>query len=218
MSGPSVPLAILTAIGVSAGGLVAWIAVAPAAPEHVEAVVDEDHDDARVSTVTGPERHHDHDHGPHDLHGDEDATTGRGHDVWLDEPPLGPLPRRPSAIIATSEAAVVGYLEAAYRITADDADIRHRRHHGWLHPDAPGRTGGIWTDDPPPDGVQRTVEFVTLELHGASDTGAAWRVVFRLWDGDDLHAERTRYVTSRLGPDDGWLVLTETVDLDPVAH
>lgn len=146
------------------------------------------------------------------------ATPGRQGDVWVDELPLGPLPDSTPPDADSSQDAVAGYLTAAHTVTADDADIRHRRHHPWLHESAPGRTGGHWTDEPPADGVTRTVEIVELDLHAAAEAGAAWRVTYRLWDGDELHAERTRYVATRQEADGRWLVVAETTELEPVAH
>lgn len=141
-----------------------------------------------------------------------------GKDVWLDEPPLGPLPEGSTAHATTSQAAVVGYLEAAHTVDAEDAEVRHRRHHPWMHPAAPGRTGGIWTPDPPDAGVTRRVEILEMDLVASAEHGAAWLTTYRLWDGPILHAERTRHVATRQVEDGRWLVMAETVDLQPVAH
>lgn len=160
---------------------------------------------------------------PHDHPGGHDtalagepvpATTAAAVEVWAEEPPLGPVPDEPGHA-TTSQAAVRGYLEAAHTVTAADAEIRHRRHHPWLHPAAAGRTGGLWTLDPPPDGVTRRVEFVDLDLVASADDGAAWQVTYRLMDGPAQHAERTRYVTARQ-MDRQWFVVAETIDLQPV--
>lgn len=221
MSGLTVPMAALAALGVSAGGLVAWVTAAPSSDADGTTSSAAADRDVTAPPETGREPHDEHGHPVHDLHlvdPDPAPPPGRATDVWLDEPPLGPLPTGPPPVAETSEDAVVGYLTAAHTVTSADADLRHRRHHGWLHPAAPGRTGGVWTDDPPPEGITRTVEIVEIDLHAAAEAGAAWRVVYRLWDADVVHAERTRYVATRRGPDGRWLVVTETLDLDPVAH
>lgn len=142
------------------------------------------------------------------------ATTA---DVWVDEPPLGPVPDE-QVEPATSRQAVVGYLQAAHGVGATDAAIRHRRHLPWLHPSAPARAGGHWTPDPPPPGVTRRVEILDLTRTASADHGAAWRVTYRLWDGETLHAERTRYVATRRVDDGTWRVMTETDQLHPAAH
>lgn len=139
-------------------------------------------------------------------------------DVWNDEPPLGPLPEGSTPHAETSRDAVVGYLEAAHTVDAEDAQVRHRRHHPWMHPAAPGRTGGLWTPDPPDADVTRRVEILEMELVASAEHGAAWQATYRLWDGPTLHAERTRHVATRQVDDGRWLVMAETVDLQPVAH
>lgn len=139
-------------------------------------------------------------------------------DVWSEEPPLGPVPEGFTPHAETSRDAVVGYLEAAHTVDAEDAQVRHRRHHPWMHPAAPGRTGGLWTPDPPDAGVTRRVEILEMELVASADHGAAWQATYRLWDGPTLHAQRTRHVATRQVDDGRWLVMAETVDLQPVAH
>lgn len=139
-------------------------------------------------------------------------------DVWVDEPPLGPLPSGTPPRAETSRDAVAGYLVAAHTVTAEDAQHRHRRHHPWMHPEAPARTGGLWTPDPPDAGVTRRVEILRMDLIASAEQGAAWEAAYRLWDGSTLHAERTRHVATRQVDDGRWLVTTETVDLEPVAH
>lgn len=131
-----------------------------------------------------------------------DVPTDRAPEpVWVEEPALGPAPDT-SANAETSEAAVRGY-PAAYTVEASDADIRPQRHHPWLHPAAPGRTGGVWTQDPRSDGVTRRVEVLELELAASTGHGDAW--------------ERTGHVTTRQERRT-WLVFTEIVDLQPVPH
>lgn len=144
-------------------------------------------------------------------------AASSGERAWVDEPPLGPLPVGSTPRPPTSEDAVSGYLEAVHTVTADDDHIRHRRHHPWLHPQAADRTGGHWTTDPPPAGVTRRVEIISLDLVASTDGGAVWAVAYRLWDGPDLHAHRARHVTTRQH-DDAWFVVAETVRLQPVPH
>jgi hypothetical protein len=220
MTSWAVTLGGLAVAGAVVGGSIAWIATSPTdappppEPAHAPAAVSlpveaDDH--------TGDADAHDDVH-THDLDDFSDTPEpGRQVDVWVDEPPLGPVPDADPQP-AVPEDAVRGYLAAAHTVTADDATIRHRRHHPWLHPDAPGRTGGMWTLDPPDEGVTRNVEVMALEHVVTAEAGTVWQVRYELWDGEERHAERTRYVTTRQVPAGHWLVVAETVELEPIAH
>lgn len=206
-------VAAVVAVGAAVGGLVGWMASTPSPPpphpatRPVPAAADSpapSPEAASPSVAASPT---------------PTASPAPEREVWVDELPLGPVPTGDVAVPADPATVTQAYVRAVYEVTLEDATIRHRRHLPWLHPDAPARTGGVWTWDPPPAGVSRQVDVVSQQLYaGVTDEGQIRKVTFDLVDDGRLHDTRTVWVTLRRH-DTVWLVMTETTaPPEPIAH